>query len=227
MNIYSKRFVFVLVCLAGVAVSSSVFASCPKDESQIQSLIAGFARSLHVTDPARADQDIALVKSVATGQKTSVSEALSSGVSPNTTFQWPGGPVSSLLSIAAATCQDDIARTLVAAGADPDGSGSSVPPLSIAAGNGDTDLVSFLLERGAQIDKVDAMGQYPLEAAVRQHQLETVKVILQHDPNPARSIGRGANVLDLVANSPDSTDQAIAQVLRSYGLKNQLRAQDH
>lgn len=225
MKNLNKSILATFVGIAGIAACSSILAaSCPRDQGDLQSTIDLYSRALRVTDPAHADQDINLLTNIVTGKASAVMDLLSKGLNPNLVFTVPGGASFSLLGVAASSCQDEVARVLVHAGADVNGDGSSSIPLTSAAVSGDAPLTEFLLQRGASVDKVDIMGHTPLEAAVRVRQIQTVKVLLIYDHNANRDIGRGGTVLDIVGNSKDPTDVAIAQELRSHGVSSKLSA---
>jgi ankyrin repeat protein len=111
---------------------------------------------------------------------------------------------------------DPVRTALIAAGASANGTEDSVP-LVAAAGSGATSLAELLIRHGASVDKVDWSGHTALEDAVREHHLDTVRLLLSHGSDPNRMVGGHATILDLVAHSSGPTDQAIARELRAYG----------
>ena len=130
----------------------------------------------------------------------------------------------SLLALAVAACQDEIARQLVLSGASANGDNSSTP-LVVAAGKGEGDLAEFLIQHGASVDKIDLDGHTALEEAVRQHFVSAAQVLLAHGANANRRLGGGnGTILDLVAYSADPDDLAIANELRSHGAVSGLAA---
>lgn len=210
--------------LAGVACLGTYLnasaTSCVQGKNQVQDYVTYFKQHLHANSPAQADQQVVLVQEVLNGQTADLREALDEKtVDPNTIFHL--GPVTQmpLLGIAVVGCQNDIAQALVKAGADVNGTPGS-RPLSIAAANGDASMAAFLLQNGAPIDTVDGLGQTPLEVAVRQRQISTFQLFLARDPHPDRKLAGGHTLLDLVTPSEDPTDLAIANQLRSHGVKN-------
>lgn len=98
---------------------------------------------------------------------------------------------------------------LLRLGADIDvGTRGGLTPLMMAAGYGHSDLVRLLLRRGADAWAVNKRGQSALTLAITgvsdidaftlgSCQVETVRVLLAHDPNlrqQARALGRLARV---------------------------------
>jgi ankyrin repeat protein len=227
MNTGTKWFCAATMALIGMGSCGSAFASgCSFSAATIQSLMNFYSRALHATDPDHAEQNLLLINEIVTGQTAAVKKALSDGLSPNTIFQFSPGDQLPLLGIAVSSCQLDIVRILVEAGADPNGT-YTVTPLVTAAASGDEAITTYLLDHGAKIDKVDAMGHTALEAAVRGRQLESVKLILKYDPNPNRNLAGGGTVLDLVGNSTALKDEAVARELRSHGVVSKMEEATH
>jgi ankyrin repeat protein len=102
-------------------------------------------------------------------------------------------------------------------GASVNGTGAGSPPLNIAAAKGETSVTEFLIQHGAAINRIGVNGLTALDGAVRQRQLDTVKVLLAHGANPNHAVGGGARILDIVSHSSKPVDQAIAKELRKYG----------
>ncbi|GGA30351.1 ankyrin repeat domain-containing protein [Dyella nitratireducens] len=227
MNTGTKLFCAATMAFIGMANCSSAFASgCSLSEASVQSVMSFYARALHATDPDHAEQNLLLINAIVTGQTAVVKKAMSDGVSPNTSFQLSAAEELPLLGIAVSACQLDVVRILVEAGADPNGT-YTVTPLVRAAVSGNEAITTFLLDHGAKIDKVDAMGQTALEAAVRGRQLASVKLILKYDHNPNRKLAGGGTVLDLVGNSTHVKDEAIAKELRSHGVVSRMEEATH
>lgn len=225
MNTGAK--LFCAATMAFMANCSSAFASgCSLSEASVQSLMSFYARALHATDPDHAKQNLLLINEIFTGQALAVKKTISSGVSPNTFVKLSAAGEMPLLGIAVSACQLDVVRTLVEAGADPNGT-DTVTPLVMAATSGDEAITTFLLDHGAKIDKVDAMGQTALEAAVRGRQLESVKLILTYDHNPNRKLAAGGTVLDLLGHSTNVKDEAIAKELRTHGVVSRMEEATH
>lgn len=70
-----------------------------------------------------------------------------------------------------------IVRMLLAGGADPNAKGGW-PPLVVAAGQGDDDLIRFLLENGADIDVKSSQGMSALSRAIYDGNVGTAKLLL-------------------------------------------------
>ena len=211
---------FMIVCAAGVGASPAQPAgadagACHYTPEGLQSWKDLWARQLRVLDPSHAAQLTKATAEIIDGQKDALKSDIASGLSPNATLKGPGGDMS-LLELAVAACQAEVARELVLLGASADGDSSSTP-LVVAAAKGEADLAEFLIQHGASVERVDVNGHTALEDAVRQHQLGTVRTLLQHGGNANHTLARHATLLDLVANSPDGTDQAIVGELRAHG----------
>jgi ankyrin repeat protein len=156
------------------------------------------------------------------GRLDALKSDIASGVSPNANLRGAGGDMS-LLALAVAACQDEIARYLVLSGASANGDNSSTP-LVVAAGKGEGGLAEFLIRHGASVDKIDEEGHTALEEAVRQHFVSAAQVLLAHGADVNRRLAGNATVLDLVAYSGDPEDVAMANELRSHGAVSGLAA---
>ncbi|MDR3299527.1 MAG: ankyrin repeat domain-containing protein [Candidatus Accumulibacter sp.] len=86
------------------------------------------------------------------------------------------------LSIAAYRGRGNDVRRLVEAGAEVNFFGW--PPLAYAAYNGHTEIVDYLIGRGAEIDAKTENGSTALFFASRFGHLETVKALLKHRADP-------------------------------------------
>jgi hypothetical protein len=53
--------------------------------------------------------------------------------------------------------------------------------------------------------------------------VKAVQLLLKSDSDVNRKLVNNATILDIVAKSPDPTDQAIAKELRAYGAVNGLQ----
>ena len=101
------------------------------------------------------------------------------------------------LHLAAARGHIDVAKELLAAGADPNAMSvrtkilTGEAPLHIAARNGHVDMCRVLLAGGAkpdlrQIDRYDAPGRFPLQLAVEGNHMEVLRLLLQTDYEAAK-----------------------------------------
>src|SRR5215510_11820688 len=102
----------------------------------------------------------------------------------------------------------DLARILVAAGADVDAAaGDGKTALAIAIFNGSYELASFLVDKKADVNKADAQRFTPLFWAVDRRNMETAPNfpwMVTADPMPLirKLLDKGANPNALVDNTP-------------------------
>jgi ankyrin repeat protein len=225
MSAKTKRFAIAIAGIALMVTCVSASAStCLQGNDAVQHYLGYFKTHLRASNPTQVNQDLTLAQEVLSGHTANVQEALSQGsLNPNTVFDLGPTQQMSILSLAVVSCQDGIAQALVNSGADVNGN-ANFRPLSIAASNGDATTAAFLVRHGAQVDAVDGAGQTPLEVAVRQRQLSTVKFFLGRDPQPNRQLVGGHTLLDLVTPSDDPSDLAIANELRAHGVRNGAQA---
>ena len=190
---------------------------CSPTAAQRASSVAAVARRLHNHDPLHAAKMSKVASEIINGDVDALKSDVDSGLDSNAVLKLGEKSVSdmSLLTLAAAACQRDVAKQLIAAGASVNGIGDSVP-LVAAGGSGATSITELLLHHGASVDKVDWSGHTALEDAVRQRHLDTVQLLLSHGSDPNRMVG-GGTILDLVAHSSAPIDQAIARELRAHG----------
>ncbi len=88
----------------------------------------------------------------------------------------------------------DVARLLLAAGADVDDGGpDGASALVIAAHSGHAELVGALLAAGADPNAIDA-GYAPLHAAVLRGEIEMVRTLLGHGANPNQRLQKGTTL---------------------------------
>lgn len=81
------------------------------------------------------------------------------------------------------------------------GMGVRIPgysPLAIAALNGDAEMVRMLLEWGAEVNRAEGHGNYPLFSAAWSGDLPTIQLLRQADADPA-AIGREGSALHIAA----------------------------
>jgi hypothetical protein len=209
----------IFVCGACLPVLPAVTlaeesGACRYTAAGLQSWKDLINRQIKRRDPENSDRLGKVASDIIDGRSEQVFEEMR-GIDPNIPLKLAGGDMT-ILALAVAACRPEIAQYLVIAGASPDGNSTSVP-LVTAAAKGEGDLVEFLIGRGANIEKADASGMSALEAAVRQRQLGVVSSLLTHGSRVNEKLSNGATLLDIVGHSSDSTDQAIAKELRSYG----------
>ena len=88
---------------------------------------------------------------------------------------------------------------------EPDNAGNT--PLQIAALEGFTDIVRFLLEAGADVDSKNVDKDTPLIDAVENGHFEAVKLLLQHGANPRLANAKGDEPFDLVPADDENYKQ--------------------
>ncbi|GME66805.1 unnamed protein product [[Candida] boidinii] len=88
--------------------------------------------------------------------------------------------------------------------------------LCVAAKHGHTEIASLLLAFGADIDYVDRnTGKSPLMFSVGKNHYETVKLLLNNDPNPFQKDKQGRTAVDLAKES-DLEDDREVEALEKY-----------
>lgn len=116
------------------------------------------------------------------------------------------------VSIAAFKGNLSYVKLLVEAGADVNLYGW--PPLTYAAYNGHTQIVDYLLKRGAQIDAKTENGSSALFFAARFGHIEVVELLLKNKADPMIVNENGDTAVDWALKS-ENTD--IADLLRAAG----------
>jgi len=106
-------------------------------------------------------------------------------------------------------------------GATVDGAEPYGGPLVAAAAKGDSNILEFLIQHGATVDRSDGLGQTALETAVRMNELVSVQTLLKNGANPNKVVGAGTTIIDLVKGSTDPTSQLITQALSAGGGKSE------
>ena len=223
-----KKFRALVFSIVGAVSASTSYAqsagtdmgACHYTPDALQSWKALWARQLRVLDPKHAVHLSKVAAEIIDGQGDALKADINAGLSPNASLKNAGGEMS-LLELAVAACQDQIARDLVTLGASADGDATSTP-LVVASAKGQGALAEFLIQHGAAVEKIDSNGHTALEDAVRQHQLSSVQVLVKHGGNPNRPLAGNATILDLVSHSPDPADQAITKELTAHGAASGL-----
>jgi hypothetical protein len=89
--------------------------------------------------------------------------------------------------------------------------------LHYAASAGETAIVDFLLDEGADIDRGDESGQTPLHSAAIDNDTEMVEFLLERGADANAKNDRGETPLSTVAYWDDHKD--VADILRRHGAK--------
>ena len=198
---------------AACSTATAAANICNYSTSQRTAWAAYLSRALHNHDPDHAAQMSKVASAIIHGQTAVVMAQIDSGLDPNTLLKLGSIPALDmpLLTLAAAACQNRLARQLIAAGASVN---AADPPLATAAGKGDVPLAAFLIEKGASLDQVDPDGKTALYNAIALSQPGMVKLLLAK--------GAKADVpavhayLGNVSHSSNPADQAVADELRKY-----------
>ncbi|HWK47574.1 MAG TPA: ankyrin repeat domain-containing protein [Stellaceae bacterium] len=119
------------------------------------------------------------------------------------------------LSVAAGNGNVDIVKLLLDNGARPSlKDASAKTPLHLAAVNNQDLTAALLLDRGAVIDAQDSQGITPLMLAAGKGNLEVIKVILAHHPDPGKHDFTGRTALDWAVQAKQT---GAARLLRGPG----------
>jgi ankyrin repeat protein len=143
------------------------------------------------------------------------------GISVNATDVWGNTP----LQLAAGDGNLEMVRMLLKAGADANGRGGAMSPLSVAALHGQTQVVQLLLRYHANVDQTDPTGRTPLWEALEHEQLDCAVQLLTHGANYRLLDAVGRNVLTLAV---EKGNLHMLQMLLHQGVPVDLRdAQGH
>ena len=124
--------------------------------------------------------DQQLFSACAIGDVEAVKRLIGQGARTNAMDPWGN----TALVIAAREGHQNVARTLLAARANPNMAGGVLTPLAAATLRGQTQMVRLLLGRGALVNASGTNQKSPLQIAVEMNHIETAQVLL----------GAGANV---------------------------------
>ena len=111
---------------------------------------------------------------------------------------------------------EEIARLLVAAGADvnrPSRNAIRVAPLHSAVESGSLALLDLLLSHGAHADPVEFLGATPLQSAAARGSREMVERLLKAGADPRRKTKDGKTAIDLARQYGH---EALADYLAAY-----------
>ncbi|KAK4935086.1 hypothetical protein LTR10_023786 [Elasticomyces elasticus] len=77
-------------------------------------------------------------------------------------------------------------------------------PLQIAALEGHTEIVQFLLEKGCEVDTLNIDKETPLIDSVENGHLEVIRLLLEHGANPRLGNAKGEEPYELVKESDEN-----------------------
>jgi ankyrin repeat protein len=164
---------------------SAVMAAVYSGRNQIRDLLVehGAAREAH--------------EAAATGQVGRLQELLEKDPGLATLYSPDGFPV---VALTAAFGHAAAAKYLVAKGADVNAvatNGSGYTALTGAVTGGHTEIVAWLLTKGASVNHRYGPGYSPLLAAAANGHLEIVKMLLEHGADPLAKANDGQTALSL------------------------------
>jgi ankyrin repeat protein len=179
-----------------------------------------------------------VIKDVLYGNVSAIEDRLDTGrLSADTTFymDYPFNNLHSLLDTAIEAGQRGVIRVLLDHGARVDTgeiylpNGKSIPiasPFTIAARNGEDDVVRLLLERGADINQLSGFGpggddDTALHAAVYSQDLSTVYLLLTDGADIKSALGPGGTLPEILRQGPIIYPRvaALRSLLIEYGAK--------
>ncbi len=146
-----------------------------------------------------ADNDARLADAAQHSDAATVQSLLKQKVDVNA----PQGDGTSALHWAAFNDDLDIAKLLIASGANPKASTriGGITPLYMAARNGSAPMIQLLLAAGADPNSATATGTTPLMMAASSGSGEAVKVLLEHGANiNAKDVAHGQTALMFAAS---------------------------
>ena len=152
-----------------------------------------------------------LVAGVCSGNARLVRSALRRGANPNARHR--RRPV---LLWAVQEGHINVARTLVRSGASLERRDDlGFTPLDQAVGEGDLELVKFLLEAGAKARGRTCNGT-PLHTACAYRRLNIARVLLDHGADPSDVDADGLTPADLTKFRSNQTDKALRALLKRH-----------
>lgn len=125
------------------------------------------------------DEEARLLEAVARQDAEAVKALLKQGANPNARNYWRDSP----LLIAVRADHAELAQVLLDAGAEVNVKGLGYTPLGLAARNGSLPLVRLLLKAGANPDRKNDDGDFPIHGAVLMGHTEVVSALLGAKPD--------------------------------------------
>lgn len=143
--------------------------------------------------------DLPIVEAVRDGSLDATKKALIDGASVHARAD-DGTPV---IVIAATVRSLDIVKILIENGARPDDKSKKdeVTALTLAAANGDLEIVTYLLDQKADIDLPGALRETALIKATRAQHKDVVKLLLERGASTEETDSSGATPLDIAQAS--------------------------
>lgn len=159
------------------------------------------------------DGDLATLKTVAS-EKTPLHEIDTAGLTP--------------LILAIALDNDDAARLLLEAGADPaqkDTRGNT--PLHTAAQRNNRNILTLLLTKSASPDPVNQIGQTPLHVAIETMNPQVAGMLINAGASLNRKDARGNNLLHMICHRANPQYEKILEVMLKRVADVNLRNHDN
>jgi ankyrin repeat domain-containing protein 17 len=139
--------------------------------------------------------DLPIVEAVRDGSLDATKTAIIDGASVHSRAA-DGTPV---IVLAVTARNLDIIKLLVENGARPDDRSKKdeTSPLTLAAANGDDEIVAYLLDHKADIDLPGALRETALIKATRAHHNDVVKLLLERGASVEETDASGATALEI------------------------------
>lgn len=219
----------------------------PNSDDGLRALESILQDSVPWDDATQARPDLPqVVKDVIYGRVQAVIDALNSGT-PVDKFVRIGGSTAreasaqmTLLSVAIKAGQREVVKALLDRGANPNGYRAQaqspidgtiftfpfIAPLTLAAYNGEDDVVQLLLQRGADIDATSVedpeggVEEYsPLMVAASSGAVSTTYLLLMHGANINSVLDEDGRLPSIISSAAVPTTIAIKDMLLAHGLK--------
>jgi uncharacterized protein len=176
-------------------------------------LIALAASGAHASGLSDLFGDTPLVKAVNEGSVEKTSAALMGEASVQSRDK-AGTPV---LVLAVAARNFDIVKLLIENGARPDDKSKKdeTTALTLAAANGDLEIVTYLLDHKANINEPGSLRETALIKAVRFQRNEVVKLLVERGADIEETDSTGATALDIAERSGSSVMVGILKKAKS------------